>query len=338
LAGFDTDQLAMGVRIETEHTKRPEVALEIALAHLREMPDYYTRLERMEESGSRRRKSKSKSKRGKRSLEARYEVRVRKPDSFASQVVSRHASRQAAEEAKSQVRGAWIVKAYRAKSPTREPAREQRAERSLDKAELWKSITKDQRKADQEKLAKLRSQVKQTRKSWQKSRPKVQSYCLSDRLKSREQARALRQKAREESKARAAAIRAAARGRCAVQKSVYPAKIQTAQEAYKAERKYQSEMRRIDRMNRSRARALKPAGARVRQGESDDEVRQNIDPDLVPLFERVKRQIKPGPRKSHTEAFLEYVESHPREQHAGVEARTEALVRELERQQRAGRV
>lgn len=39
-------QLAIGVQIEQEHTTDPEVAARIALDHLREDPDYYTKLRR----------------------------------------------------------------------------------------------------------------------------------------------------------------------------------------------------------------------------------------------------------------------------------------------------
>lgn len=45
---IDPNQAAIGVKVELEHTKRPELALEIALAHLLERPDYYVLLERME--------------------------------------------------------------------------------------------------------------------------------------------------------------------------------------------------------------------------------------------------------------------------------------------------
>lgn len=41
-------QLAMGVAVELEHTQDPEVAKEIALDHLAEIPDYYSRLSAME--------------------------------------------------------------------------------------------------------------------------------------------------------------------------------------------------------------------------------------------------------------------------------------------------
>ena len=54
----DLEQFRMGIEVELEHGRRdpetdvtgddPIVTAKIALAHLREIPDYYTRLERME--------------------------------------------------------------------------------------------------------------------------------------------------------------------------------------------------------------------------------------------------------------------------------------------------
>ena len=59
-AGFDAEQFRMGMDIELEHGRRepltnvsnddPVITGKIALAHLMEFPDYYTRLKRMEES------------------------------------------------------------------------------------------------------------------------------------------------------------------------------------------------------------------------------------------------------------------------------------------------
>lgn len=46
---YDPKQLEMGIKVEMEHTNNKEVALCIALDHLVEFPDYYTRLEEMEE-------------------------------------------------------------------------------------------------------------------------------------------------------------------------------------------------------------------------------------------------------------------------------------------------
>lgn len=45
---FDALELATGVAIENEHTDSTEKALAIAKDHLAEIPDYYSRLIRME--------------------------------------------------------------------------------------------------------------------------------------------------------------------------------------------------------------------------------------------------------------------------------------------------
>ncbi len=45
---FDPEQLAMGIKTEMEHTDNKAVAKGIAKAHLLEIPDYYTRLKKME--------------------------------------------------------------------------------------------------------------------------------------------------------------------------------------------------------------------------------------------------------------------------------------------------
>ena len=60
---FDVDQFRIGMNVELEHGLHdsltnvsdddPHVTGKIALAHLKEFPDYYTRLERMEEEAKR---------------------------------------------------------------------------------------------------------------------------------------------------------------------------------------------------------------------------------------------------------------------------------------------
>jgi hypothetical protein len=62
-APFDVEQFRMGMDVELEHglhdlstnvtDSDPVVTGKIALAHLKEFPDYYTRLERMEEEAKR---------------------------------------------------------------------------------------------------------------------------------------------------------------------------------------------------------------------------------------------------------------------------------------------
>ena len=44
----DPKQLEMGIKVEMEHTTDPLISRKIALDHLKEIPDYYTRLDKME--------------------------------------------------------------------------------------------------------------------------------------------------------------------------------------------------------------------------------------------------------------------------------------------------
>jgi len=44
----DPEQLTMGIKVEMEHTSEPLISQKIALDHLAEIPDYYTRLAKME--------------------------------------------------------------------------------------------------------------------------------------------------------------------------------------------------------------------------------------------------------------------------------------------------
>ena len=50
---YDPEQIRMGIEVEYEHTTIPQIAEKIARDHLAEFPDYYTRLEKMEEEGKR---------------------------------------------------------------------------------------------------------------------------------------------------------------------------------------------------------------------------------------------------------------------------------------------
>ena len=53
---FVKNQLEMGIPIEHEHTKDKTLATDIALQHLNEIPDYYTRLKKMESSAKKEHK------------------------------------------------------------------------------------------------------------------------------------------------------------------------------------------------------------------------------------------------------------------------------------------
>lgn len=46
---FRLEELMMGIKVETEHTDNPLIAKLIAKDHLSEIPDYYSRLRKMEQ-------------------------------------------------------------------------------------------------------------------------------------------------------------------------------------------------------------------------------------------------------------------------------------------------
>lgn len=73
------------------------------------------------------------------------------------------------------------------------------------------------------------------------------------------------------------------------------------------ERRFEESMQAAERPRRLRSTS------RERGSESDDAVRNNLAPDMVPVFNAVRRHIKGGPRKSRTEAFLQWAEENPGE-------------------------
>ena len=80
------------------------------------------------------------------------------------------------------------------------------------------------------------------------------------------------------------------------------------------------------------------AVAKIAREESDDQVRANIPADLVSVFDAMRKRIKAGPRRSRTEAFLEWVEENPDEalqiQIAGANDDVSKMIRDYERHER----
>lgn len=50
IKNFDIHQLLKGMKVEMEHTRNPNMAIEIAMDHLTEDPEYYTKLEKVEKA------------------------------------------------------------------------------------------------------------------------------------------------------------------------------------------------------------------------------------------------------------------------------------------------
>lgn len=208
---------------------------------------------------------------------------------------------------------------------------------AFDRKQLWRDINREERKKKWALLIELRAQIREARARRKDALVAAKERCRSERLAARERARTLRLRALQELKEAVAAERAAARQMCSVKIGEARAirdDIERARAKHAAEREYQRDLRRIEAANRQRRKEHPHATYIERRTESDDEVRASIPAELIPLFEKVKRGIKAGPRMSRLENFLGYVEQHPREMLEAIGDKTDALVRELEQRER----
>lgn len=101
-----------------------------------------------------------------------------------------------------------------------------------------------------------------------------------------------------------------------------------ARRTLKEERAFQRQVARAGKAPKARATALE------RSQEDDDAVRANLPPELVPVFEKMSRKIKGTPKRTRTEAFLDWAEENPDEILAVQQAVADKALREMLKQQR----
>jgi hypothetical protein len=208
----------------------------------------------------------------------------------------------------------------------------------LHRRALMREIERDHRKKARAKLSGLREQLRAARLTRRNALVEATSRCRSERIAVRDRTRMERLRALDELRKALHAERQAARDTCTVRRAdarkATSDAVQRARGEFDAERKYQEDLKRIERGNHDRHVATRRASGSERRSESDDEVRVNLPAELVALFERVKRGIKTSPRESRTEAFLRYAEEHPDEVLGAIDDKTDAVIRDLERQER----
>lgn len=212
------------------------------------------------------------------------------------------------------------------------------AQARRDRRELRAAIARDHQTKARAKVRELRAALREARVAHREAKARAKVLCREARVQARGAIHARRMLSRLElqqwvKRARAAAAETVRAAR-AMAKTHGNARTR-ARAALEAERAYRRELRTLDRLHTARKKELRASTAKERRGESDDAVRGNIPPELVSLFNRVRGRIKASDRLSRTEAFLHYAEEHPREVLAAVDDRTEAVIAELERDQRA---
>lgn len=186
----------------------------------------------------------------------------------------------------------------------------------FSKAEVRRQTNLALRERARETLRTAKAAIATARARRKAAVKEARERCKSERLAAADRARALRLRLLDEMRAAVKAERTAARHACDVRISDargLRSEIARAREQYAAERQYQRDLRRIEAGNKKTLAQFVREQRRAARSESDDEVRSNIPPDLIALFNRVKRQIRGSDRRSRTEAFLEYAEQHPDE-------------------------
>jgi hypothetical protein len=208
----------------------------------------------------------------------------------------------------------------------------------LDRKKLLRDIDRDLKAKDRAKLVDRGTELRAARAAHKAALQSASERCRAHRLEVRERLKAERALTLAELRAKGEKERSEARGACALDKGAADqatrGRVDKARAELAEERAHQEGMKRIERGNRARARGAKHATAAERRGESDDEIRSSIPPELVGMWGRVKGSIHGTARESRLERFYRYAEEHPGEYLEAIEDKTEALIRDLERRQR----
>lgn len=213
-----------------------------------------------------------------------------------------------------------------------------------DKAQA-KAMERERAKAVREmarrELAAIRAALTEARASRRGSMKHARAICVAGRKHARERARRAKAEMLRKLADELERDMNAARSTCDAalgNARTLATKHEQARAKLQAERAFRAEMKRLashDKQRRKEASSKRQAIHAIQQ--SDDEVRGNISPELVALWERVKGRIRGSRDMSRTEAFLHYAEEHPDEILSSLDDVTDRLVRELEERERGAR-
>lgn len=156
---------------------------------------------------------------------------------------------------------------------------------ALNKRQLRREIDRARRDKFKARLLELRDLIKAARVARHAAIDGVKQDCALKRIELRESCQT----------------------RAAVAKSSGASEVARRRSNLLEEKGFEQKMRTAER-----PRALRSTRGERRQ-ESDDEVRSNLEPDMVRVFDSVRRHIKGNLRKSRTEAFLQWAEENPGE-------------------------
>lgn len=197
------------------------------------------------------------------------------------------------------------------------------AEAKRHRKQLFKEIGNELRAKDKITLAQLRARIHEARAKRKEAVANAKHNCKAARRALKERQKAERERLKYEQQAE----RIARRGSC--ESSKQQASVEGGRFVSGVEnelRATRAELRNIERAGKA-PRLRSTSGER--RAESDDAVRRNIPEDLVPVFDKVRTKIKTSPRRSRSEAFLEWAHENPEEIVAIQQADADRYLKEL---------
>lgn len=205
-----------------------------------------------------------------------------------------------------------------------------------NRAWLDREIRRAHIKAQRAKLRELRAAIRSVKKRRALWRRAAKNHYARLRVAARQAARAERARLLEElrrkrdaERRRLSAEHLARRERIAAE---FASAEKRARKLLAEERQFQREMRSYEQLGKQRKAPR--STARERAQESDDQVRQNLTPAEVVIFNKVRKHIKAGPRRTRTEAFAEWLQENPDEAASIQYGKAEFSPRELAKLER----
>lgn len=205
-------------------------------------------------------------------------------------------------------------------------------EREREQREMARTL----RRLDRDKLTKLKAALRAARQARRAALAAAVEFCREGRAQVRARARERRMRALAELKAARLTETIAARDACLAKKMLVretaARPMADAAKALAEARATRTVSARVERENQARAKERRGRTRAEAGAESDDAVRANLPPELVPVFDRVRRRIRATPRMSRTEVFLHWAEENPGEVLAAQGDAADRAVAELVRE------
>ena len=213
-------------------------------------------------------------------------------------------------------------------------------EAKRQREQLRNELSRSLKQKDREKLAQLQESLAQARATKRARLREVRDQCRADQRRNSETAKAKR----AELSAAVRAEREGAKGSSSLARGhARETGTESVEKVKRVLGEERAEQRRLKLYEKPREAFLgkKAKGgvtaAAERRSESDDEVRANLGPEMLPVFEKVKRSIHATPRMTRTEALLQFVHDNPHVVWEVHEKQAADELRRLEREEREHR-